>query len=101
MTKSVIVNKLSDHGYPTHDRNYRTAHTEADKKEKKRYPKGYERLKHKESSLDKHELMGKNKRSGKVEVESKFKRYRDEIAYHEKEEHENLKRLDKKHKKRS
>src|ERR1700676_4077409 len=94
MTKT-FVNKLSDHGYPTKSRNYKSAHEEADKLEKKRFPKGYEKLKKDEKHLGKHELMGKKTKSGKIEVEKKFKRYGKEIEYHEKKEHENLKRLSK------
>jgi hypothetical protein len=98
MGKSKFVNKLSDHGYPYHDRNYKSAHSEADAKEKKKYPKGYRKLEGMESHLNKHELMGKNTRAGKIEVEKKFKKYRSEISYHEKEEHEALKRLGKRKK---
>ncbi len=97
--KPMIVNKLSDHGYPYHSKYYRTAHSEADKAEKKKFPKGYEVLKKDEKHLGKHELMGTNKRSGKIEVEKKFKKYSKEIAYHEAQEHKNLKRLEKKHRK--
>jgi hypothetical protein len=92
----VFVNKLSDHGYPTHCKYYRSAHEEADKAEKKKFPKGYQVLKKDEHHLGKHELMGKNTKSGKIEVEKKFKSHAKEIEYHEKMEHKNLKRLSKK-----
>ncbi len=91
----VFVNKLSDHGYPYHNKNYKTAHEEASKAEKKKYPKGYEVLKKEELNLGKHELMGKNTKSGKIEVEKKFKSHGKEIEYHERQEHKNLKRLSK------
>jgi hypothetical protein len=97
--KPKIVSKLTDRGYPYHDRHYREAHAEADKAEKKQFPKGYQQLKHKEKFMDKNELMGKNERRGKIEVEKKYKKYEREISYHEKKEHEALKRLDKKNKK--
>lgn len=98
--KPKLVKKLNDKGYPTHSKNYREAHEEADEAEKKKYPKGYSKLKKMEKGLNKHELMGKNEKSGKVEVEKKFKKYSKEIAYHEDKEHKALKRLEKKHRKR-
>jgi hypothetical protein len=95
MAKSIIVNKLSDNGYPTSSRNYKTAHSEADNAEKKKYPSGYNKLKHAEKKLGKHELMGKNTKSGKIEVEKKYKNYKEEISYHERKEHYALKKLSK------
>ena len=92
----VFVNKLSDHGYPTNSSHYKSAHEEADKKEKKKYPKGYSVLKKEEKHLGKHELMGKNTKSGRIEVEKKFKSHGKEIEYHERTEHKNLKRMSKK-----
>lgn len=100
MAKVKMVKSLTDKGYPYHSKNYREAHDEALKSEKKKFPKGYEVLKTKEKKLNKNELMGTNKRSGKIEVESKFKKYKKEISYHEKKEHQNLNRLAKDHKKR-
>lgn len=91
-----FVNKLSDYGYPYHSRNYKAAHEAADKLEKKKYPQGYKKLERLEHSLNKHELMGKNTRAGKIEVEKKFKKYKDEISFHEREEHKALNRLNKK-----
>jgi len=88
-----LVKKLSDKGYPYHSKNYREAHSEADKAEKKKFPKGYEKLKKSEKKLGKNELMGTNKKSGKIEVEKKFSKNKKEIAYHEKMEHKALKRL--------
>jgi hypothetical protein len=100
MTKPIIVKKLSDRGYPYHSKYYKTAHSEADKSEKNKFPRGYKKLKKMEKKLDKHELMGTNKKSGKIEVEKKFKKYSKEIGYHEAQEHKNLKRLEKTHRRR-
>jgi len=102
MSNSTISfhNKLSDHGFPYHNKNYHEAHAEADKAEKKKFPKGYQHLKKLEKTLKKHELMGTNKRNGKIEVEKRFKKYASEIGYHEKVESKALKRLAKSHKKR-
>lgn len=92
----IFVNKLSDHGYPTHSRYYKSSHEEASKAEKKKYPKGYEILKKEERHLGKHELMGTNKRSGKIEIERKYKNHAKEIEYHESQESKNIKRLERK-----
>ena len=94
--KSKFIAKISDKGYPTHSKYYPTSHEEASKAEKKKFPKGYQELKKKERHLGKDELMGTNKRSGKVEVEKKFKKYAKEIEYHEHEESKNIKRLERK-----
>lgn len=93
--KAKLVKKLTDKGYPLADKHYVEAHEEADKKEKRKFPKGYQKLKKAEKKLGKHELMGKNTKSGKIEVERKFKKNAKEIAYHERQEHKNLKRMDK------
>lgn len=94
--KTKIVKKITDKGFPYHAANYREAHEEASTKEKKKYPKGYSTLKKKMKDLGDHEMMATNKRSGKVEVEKKFKKYKSELAYHEKEENKAIKRLKKK-----
>lgn len=96
MASETFKRKLSDNGFPTHNKHYATAHEEADVAEKQRFPKGYKKLKHEVRELGKHELMGKNTKSGKIEVESKFKRNAKEIAFHERTEHKNLQRLAKK-----
>lgn len=99
MKKPRMVKKLTDAGYPYHDKHYREAHAEADVAEKKKFPKGYKILEKKEKKLGKHELMGTNKKSGKTEVEKKYKKYAKEINYHEVEESRAIKRLAKKSKK--
>ena len=96
MTKIKLVKNISSKGYPYHDKNYREAHEEADVAEKKKFPKGYSALKKKEKSLGKTELMGTNKKSGKIEVEKKFKKNAMEIAFHEAKEHKALGRLSRK-----
>lgn len=97
MKKIHILSKLSDHGYPISSKNYHEAHAEADIAEKKKYPNGYQKLKKMQKHLGKHELMGKNTKKGKIEVEGRFRNYKDEIAYHERVESKTLKRLAKKH----
>lgn len=93
MKKPIIVNKLSDHGSIIHSKFYKSAHQFADKQEKNKYPKDYEILKKAIPKLGKHELMGKMNKSGRVEVNAKFKSYAPEIAYHEKQEHKKFRQL--------
>jgi len=100
MMKTILKKKLSARGYPLADKHYPTAHKEANTAEKRRFPKGYEHLKKEVRKLHKGELMGKNTRSGKIEVESRYRKDAKEIAYHERTEHKNLQRLDKKSKTR-
>jgi len=92
--KTHIKNKLKDVGFPTHDKKYKSAHEEATKKEKSNFPrKDYNQLKHLDESMPKGELIGKNTKSGKVEVSKKVPRkLRDEVAYHEKVENKLLRK---------
>lgn len=91
-----IVKKLSDKGYPTHDKHYPSAHEEADKVEKSTYPKGYKRLKSREKHLNKHELMAKNLKNGNIKIERKFAKDKKELSFHERTEHKNIIRMNKK-----
>jgi len=100
MSKIKLVKNITAKGYPYHSANYRSAHNEANKAEKIEYPKGYSKLKKEEKNLKKNELMGTNKKSGKIQVESKYKKNSKEIAYHEKKESQALKRIAAKHKKK-
>jgi hypothetical protein len=100
MGKVKVVKSLKAKGYPTSSKRYIAAHIKADKDEKRKFPKGYEKLKRAEMSMGKRELMGKHTKSGKVEVERKFaKRYGKEIAYHERQEtkYMNKRKRSKKH----
>src|SRR5271165_4429959 len=86
-----VKDKLSDSGYPTHDKDYPTAHEAASKAEKKKFPKGYKKLKKLDESLPKHELAGKNLKSGKLEVSKRVPpNRRSEVAYHERVESKKL-----------
>jgi len=101
MAKVDILKKLSDHGYPKDSKNYRTAHSEADNAEKRAHPKAYQDMKRIDRSLGKHELAGKNTKSGKIEISKKVPvRDRADVALHERTEHKALMRLAKNHKKR-
>lgn len=89
-----VTSKLTDKGFPTHPKkSYQKSHEAANRAEKKKYPKGYEEMKKIDSRLGKHELVGKNTKSGKIEVSKKVPaKLRSEVAYHEKVESENLRR---------
>jgi hypothetical protein len=88
------VDKLTDKGFPTHAKRYKTAHRSANKDEKKAFgEKSFKALEKISRKVSSHELIGKNTRSGKVEVSSKVpKKYRNEVAYHEKKENDILRR---------
>lgn len=98
MAKVKIVKKLTDKGFPVHDKHYETAHRAASKAEKRDYPKGYKELERKEHSLKKHELMAKSTKAGKIEIEKKFAKNRKELTEHERIEHKKLMKLDKRKK---
>lgn len=99
--KYVVKPRLTDSSFPTHDEFYKEAHRIATKFEKRKYPKGFEELKHLDMKVSKHELIGKNLKSGKIEVSKRVpKRLRNEVVYHEHIEHENIMRMTKNSKKK-
>ncbi len=82
--KYKVVKKLSDKGFPTHSKRYPHAHEDADKAEKKANPKAYKQVNKLERKIGKHELLGKNTKSGKIEVSKKVpKKDRANVALHE------------------
>ncbi len=89
-----IMAKINEKGFPTKARGYANAHAAADRAEKKKFPKGYEQLKKMDISVGKkHELIGKNTKSGKIEVAKKVpKKFRPEVAYHEQVENKILRK---------
>lgn len=98
--KYVVKSRLTDSGFPTHDRHYASAHAEASKAEKQKFPKGYSHLKDMDRKVNKHELLGKNLKNGKIEVSSKVPpKYRREVAFHEITENKAIKRIERKRKK--
>lgn len=100
MRKIKVVKRLTDKGYPVHDRHYETAHRAADKAEKRTYPQGYKKLRKLERKLKPHELMAKSTKKGEYEIEKKFSKEKNELLLHEKREHKKLNKLDSKTKKR-
>ena len=88
-----IISKLTDKGFPTHSKKYPSAHEQADKAEKKKFPKGYSKLEKLDKQVGRHELVGKNTKTGKIEVSSKVpKSLRKEVAFHEKVENKILRK---------
>jgi len=95
--KFKIEKKITKKGFPTSSKGYKNAHEQADREEKKKFPKGYEKLKKLDEKLPKRELIGKNTKSGKIEVNKIVpKNLRQEVAFHEKMESKQLKKLRKK-----
>ncbi len=86
--------RLSDKGFPTHSKGYKAAHREANKEEKAKFgEKPFKELEKYVQKAKKHELIGKNTKSGKIEVESKIPRaLRSEVALHEKVENKALRK---------
>lgn len=82
---------LEEKGSQVTKKGYKTAHEEADKKEKAKYPKTYEDLKQQVRKIPKGQLLGKVEK-GKIEVSKKVpKSEREEVAYHESIEKKRLK----------
>lgn len=75
-----IVDKLSDKGYPVHDKNYKSAHNKANKVEKKSDPKAYAEINKMDRSLKKGELAGKHTKDGKVEIDKKYNKSHDGVS---------------------
>jgi hypothetical protein len=99
MAKYILVKTLRAKGWPTANKSYQEAHEIADRKEKKKYGKSYEYMKKVDSKLKKGQLAGKNTKTGKIEVSEKVpKKYRSEVALHERTEYNALTRINKKRK---
>jgi len=91
-----VVSSLKEKGFPTSSPKYREAHSEASTAEKKKYPAGYQKLKRLDKKVPQGQLIGKNLKSGKVEVSKRVpKPLRGEVAFHEKFENKAIKRLSK------
>ena len=89
-----LKDKIKREGFPTSSKYYPEAHSEASNSEKKKYPKSYQVLKKLDAQTNKNELLGKNTKSGKVEVSKKVPpKLRNEVAYHERKENKDIKRL--------
>jgi hypothetical protein len=96
--KTKIVSKIKRKGYPENTKDYPEAHSEASNQEKKKFPVGYKKLKMLDKKIPQGEMIGGHTKSGKVTVSKKVpKGERREVAYHERIELKDEKRLQKKH----
>lgn len=89
-----IKEKLTDEGFPTHSPRYKSAHRDANRAEKKKFgKKAFKELEKIDRKLSKHELAGKNLKSGKIEVSKKVpKKFRKEVVFHEEVENKILRK---------
>lgn len=89
-----LKTRLKDKGFPTHEKAYQSAHRVANRDEKKAFgKKAFNALEKISSKLPKHELEGKNTKSGMIEVSKKVPpKYRKEVAFHEKVENKILRK---------
>lgn len=93
----VVKGYVSRKGFPEDSHYYKNAHSEADKAEKKAFPKGYQALKKLDNKVPEGKMIGHNSKSGKISVSDKVpKKYRTEVALHERVESKAIKRLSKK-----
>lgn len=83
--------KAKEKEFPLSSKKYPSAHREANKEEKAKYPSGFKQLTKLEHHLGKEELLGHSTKSGTIQVSKKVpKKYRKEVAYHEKVENDRL-----------
>ncbi len=76
--------KAKPKSFPLNSKSYSKANSEADTKEKKSNPKGYEKLKKMEKKEKPNEIMGHITKKGKVYVSKKVpKSLRQEVAQHD------------------
>ncbi len=89
-----IVSDLHDTGFPTHSSKYHSAHSKANAAEKAKFGEAnFKAMNKVDAGLKKHELAGKNLKSGKIEVSKKVpKKYRSEVALHEQVESKELRK---------
>lgn len=80
-----LVSDLHDTGYPTSSHRYPNAHSKANAAEKAKFGEAsFKAMNKVDAGLKKHELAGKNLKTGKIEVSKKVpKKYRAEVALHE------------------
>jgi hypothetical protein len=87
MTKKLkysTVDKILWEKYPMGSRRYHDAHRDANREEKKEYPKGYQQMKKVDDELPDDEYSGTHNRKGKIEVSKKVPpKDREEVALHE------------------
>lgn len=89
-----LVKKLTDKGFPTHEKKYKEAHEKANKAEKRKFGvEAFRNLEAGDRKMGKHDLAGKNTKKGKIEVSRRVpKNDRREVAYHEEVENKILRK---------
>jgi len=89
-----LVSDLRDNGYPVHEGKYNSAHRKANAAEKAVFGEAKFRAMNKvDAGLKKHELAGKNLKTGKIEVSKKVPpKFREEVALHEAVESKQLRK---------
>ena len=92
----VVKELKKSKSWPTDSKYFKTAHIDADKAEKKKYGKRYEKMKGIDAKLQKNELAGHNTKTGEIKVSKKVpKGFRKEVAFHERKEFKKIKQLEK------
>lgn len=85
---------IKEKGYPTASKSYKAAHEKASAAEKRKYPRGYDKLKGMDIRAGrKHELLAKSTPTGEIEISKKVPpKLRKEVAFHEKVESKEIKK---------
>lgn len=84
--KVKYVKTIKQKGYPTANKDYATAHRAANASEKKANPKMFNQETKAERKLKPKTDMATHSRSGKIEIENKYKKFTPNLVRHEKEE---------------
>lgn len=83
--------KAHPKGFPLNQSSFHSAHLKANQVEKRAYPKGFKVLKKIDRHIPNNELLGHSTKKGKIEVSARVpKKYRAEVALHEKVENKIL-----------
>lgn len=87
MAKVKIVKRITDKGYPVHDKKYPSAHRFANAAEKRANKRMFDAEKKAERKLGKHELMATHDKHGNIKIEKKFVKFKPNLIIHEKTEY--------------
>ena len=83
------VKRIIRRGWPTSSKKWAKSHREANKRERKRFGKrAFAAVQKIVEKMPKRELLGTHTKKGKIRVSARVpKKYRAQIAYHERVEH--------------
>ena len=89
-----IVPKIKRKGWPTSSKKWKKAHSEANKYERKRFGKrAFKAVQKIVESMPQDELLGTHTKTGKIRISKRVpKKYRPQIAAHERFEHRIMKK---------